>query len=222
MARIRKTKYDLLTNPINEFELIDKHIHDDFTLQQLIDYFKISRKSIKDILTKNNIKITRRNRIKELSTETKEKISKGNKGKRIGTKNKLDSVKKSLIHHMQHDISFEDLAFVTDTNKFSFLSQKISKKVKFYFDTKQKYLDYYYRFYNDPQFNKLYDKWKITKCMEDKPSLDHIVPLSKGGTWELNNLQYLTWFENRCKGQMTNLEWINFKIKNNIKCDIFV
>lgn len=47
-----------------------------------------------------------------------------------------------------------------------------------------------------------------------RPSLDHIVPKAKGGTNDLENLQFLSWFENRCKNDMTQLEWD--EIKKNI------
>lgn len=47
-----------------------------------------------------------------------------------------------------------------------------------------------------------------------KPSLDHITPKAKGGTNELDNLQFLTWFENRCKNDMSQEDWD--KMKSNI------
>lgn len=48
-----------------------------------------------------------------------------------------------------------------------------------------------------------------------KPSLDHIVPKSKGGSLNnIDNLQFLTWFENRAKNDLTQEEWNS--IKNNI------
>ena len=53
------------------------------------------------------------------------------------------------------------------------------------------------------------------------PSLDHIQPKSRNGGWELDNLQILTWFENRAKAEMTSAEWIEFRKTNNIKCDLF-
>lgn len=45
-----------------------------------------------------------------------------------------------------------------------------------------------------------------------KPSLDHITPKAKGGTSSLDNLQFLSWFENRCKNDMTQNEWDNLKL----------
>ena len=49
-----------------------------------------------------------------------------------------------------------------------------------------------------------------------KPSLDHIIPKSKGGKLnDLDNLQFITWLENRIKNDLYIDEWNN--IKNNIK-----
>lgn len=47
-----------------------------------------------------------------------------------------------------------------------------------------------------------------------QPSIDHINP--KANWWDnnLDNLQFLTWFENRCKNDMNQEEW-NL-LKNNI------
>ena len=33
------------------------------------------------------------------------------------------------------------------------------------------------------------------------------MPKAKGGTNDLENLQFLSWFENRCKNDMTQKEW---------------
>ena len=84
------------------------------------------------------------------------------------------------------------------------------------------------KFYNQKQFNFIYSQWlnnnKTSRTFYDlyKPSIDHILPKSKGGTNDLDNLQFLTVFENLCKRDMTAEEWILFKKENNIKGDIFL
>ena len=61
-------------------------------------------------------------------------------------------------------------------------------------------------------------------CIYDwyKPSLDHIVPKSRGGDNSLDNLQYLTVFENLSKRDMTMIEWEEFKQKTNTKSELFL
>ena len=56
----------------------------------------------------------------------------------------------------------------------------------------------------------------------EKPSIEHIIPKSKGGTNELANLQFLTVFENLCKRDLSMDEWVDFKKTNNITGDIFL
>jgi hypothetical protein len=62
------------------------------------------------------------------------------------------------------------------------------------------------------QFNLLYDRWNRSGCKPYmKPYIDHITPKSKGGTNALSNLQFLSWFENRCKNDMSQEEWDEMK-----------
>ena len=55
-----------------------------------------------------------------------------------------------------------------------------------------------------------------------KPSIDHIIPKVKGGTNELNNLQFLTTFENLSKRDMTMEEWDSFKKITNTHSNYFI
>lgn len=83
-------------------------------------------------------------------------------------------------------------------------------------------------FYTDKQFNAIYDFWLNTDNNDStfydwaKPSLDHIIPSSKGGKNTLNNFQFLTTFENLAKRDMTMEEWNHFKQKTNTHSDYFI
>ena len=83
-------------------------------------------------------------------------------------------------------------------------------------------------FWNDKQFNTLYSLWLKNKKLNNtfydwlKPSLDHIIPSSKGGKNELSNFQFLTTFENLAKRDMTMEEWNLFKLETNTKSDYFI
>ena len=75
------------------------------------------------------------------------------------------------------------------------------------------YKEYLDNFYHDESFNKIYNIWVKSDFEKyKKPSIDHIVPKSKGGTNDLNNLQFLSWFENRCKNDMAQGEWDILKL----------
>lgn len=115
-----------------------------------------------------------------------------------------------------------------DWDKFAFLHKSLIKLMKFDTLSEKYYKDFINKFYNQKQFNFIYSQWlnnnKTSRTFYDlyKPSIDHILPKSKGGTNDLDNLQFLTVFENLCKRDMTAEEWILFKKENNIKGDIFL
>ena len=83
-------------------------------------------------------------------------------------------------------------------------------------------------FYKDKQFNSVYKFWKLHKKEDQtfydwaKPSLDHIIPKSKGGTDEISNLQFLTVFENLAKKDMSMEEWNSFKKRTNTNSNYFI
>ena len=97
----------------------------------------------------------------------------------------------------------------------------------YYNNHKEEYKETIEYFWNDKQFNDLYEFWQ----KEDKdntfydwakPSLDHIIPSSRGGANKLENFQFLTTFENLNKRDMTMEEWEEFKKRTHTTSDYFI
>ncbi|MBQ8207078.1 MAG: HNH endonuclease [Bacilli bacterium] len=116
-----------------------------------------------------------------------------------------------------------------DFEKFLFLHKQltlISGKTAGTYNLEEYKEDILY-FYNDNQFNKIYLFWKQQERENTyydwaKPSLDHIVPKSRGGNNKKENLQFLTVFENLSKRDMTWEEWQSFKRKTHSQSDYYL
>lgn len=124
-------------------------------------------------------------------------------------------------------IEREYLESFDDFDKFLFIHKAIRSTVGIESLSKEQYKEYINYFYFDDQFNMIYNFWKKQerdKTFYDwaKPSLDHIIPLSRGGRNEKENLHFLTVFENLAKRDMTLDEWTAFKIKTNTTSDYFI
>lgn len=143
-----------------------------------------------------------------------------------------DRKKKAFQATSYIDISDEYLDFYEDFEKFLLIHKALIRTSgndgQYYKNNNDEYkiiIDY---FYNDPQFNAIYNFWLSHKLENEtfydwaKPSLDHIIPSSKGGTNTLDNFQFLTTFENLAKRDMTMTEWKNFKQKTNTTSDYFI
>ena len=114
-----------------------------------------------------------------------------------------------------------------DFDKFLFIHKAIRSTIGIELMSLEEYKDYIEHFYYDDQFNAVYDFWEKqerTNTFYDwaKPSLDHIVPWSKGGRHNKENLHFLTVFENLSKRDMTMEEWNIFKKTTNTKSDYFI
>jgi hypothetical protein len=95
--------------------------------------------------------------------------------------------------------------------------KKCYKKINEYIfpKTKEFYFKFIEYFYSDKQFNFVYDNWvKNNKIRLARPSLDHKVPLSRGGSNDFTNLHFIPFLENRAKNNYTWDEWM--KTKKNI------
>lgn len=142
------------------------------------------------------------------------------KPKNLRGKKKFDCVTErrynNMATHLRFDVSFGYLMQFKDFNKLKLLNEAITNRSGRWEVTTEWYKDYLTKFYNQKQFNSVYQKWCVSGFEAyKKPSIDHVVSKAKGGNNDLNNLQFLSWFENRCKNDMTQDEWHNLKL--NIK-----
>lgn len=138
---------------------------------------------------------------------------------------------RAFLATTRQDITSDFLENFNDFDKFLFIHKMLIRTTeKYYFDCDiEEYKKTVLFFYSDKQFNAVYDFWnnidsKLHQTFYDwaKPSLDHIVPKSKGGNNKLENLQVLTVFENLAKRDMTQEEWVVFKNTTNTKSDYFI
>ena len=138
---------------------------------------------------------------------------------------------RAFLSSARQEITEEFLLNFKDFEKFLFIHKMLTHIKDNYYGVKCNFFEYseaVRKLYNDAQFNSVYNFWlnnkNKTKTFYDlaKPSLDHIVPLSKGGTSHIDNLQVLTVFENLSKRDMTMEEWNNFKKETNTHSSYFI
>lgn len=118
----------------------------------------------------------------------------------------------NMATHLRFNIDHKWLMQFKDFKKLKLLNDAITDRDGRWNVNTEWYREYLIKFYNDNQFNTVYKKWVESNFdKHKKPSIDHIIPKSKGGNNDLDNLQFLSWFENRCKNDMTQEEWNNLK-----------
>jgi len=188
--------------------------------------FDIDHHRVKRILKRNGVEIVKENKKRELTKEHKDKISESTKGREAWNKGKTmskDALYKNMKTHLKYKVSLDWLKKYDDIEKLKFLNKTLSRKrISNHFDT-EKYKKFIQKFYYNEQFNSIYKLWlRKGKGKYSKPSLDHIIPKSKDGGHKIENLQFLTWFENRTKNNMTMKEWTIFKKETNTKSDLFI
>jgi len=118
---------------------------------------------------------------------------------------------KNMRSHLKYDVSLEWLDGFEDIEKLKFLNRSLSRKRDCDGFTTDIYKQFIEKFYVDEKFNKLYNEWIRTKDKWIKPSLDHIDAKCNGGSLLIDNLQFVSWLENRAKANIPQNEWEEMK-----------
>jgi hypothetical protein len=130
-----------------------------------------------------------------------------------GSKPPLSGAAKKLMMtaKFQRDKEEIDLTRYPDYEKISLLSKRFSI-YRWKFNAKLIRLEFFEKFYFDQQYNNVFDMWRKHKYHKLlTPSIDHIIPTSRGGLTTLDNLQWLPVWENKAKATLTQVEWEDFK-----------
>lgn len=168
-------------------EILDAYAAGD-SYRKIAKAFKVSREKIKKILVEAGIEIL--------------------KPEELPYYNMAKSLRFDISHKwlMQFE-DFEKLKTLNDCIRPRCRKRNMFKTCE--------YMAYLQRFYDCPKFNKIYLAWLASgKEKLKKPSVDHIISYSKTRDNSIENLQFLTFFENYCKSNLTQEKW-NY-IKDNL------
>lgn len=146
--------------------------------------------------------------------EHRQAISKACKGRKTWSKGKKmpkNSLYKNMASHIRFNVTSDWLSQFEDIEKLKFLNKAITVKTNRYIVDTDWYQKYIQKFYFDSQFNMIYKQWLVSADIYFRPTIDHIIPKAKGGTNDIINIQFLTWFENRCKNDINYDQWCIMK-----------
>ena len=203
---------------MDTIEVVRLYEQEGWTLRRIARQFNTNHHKVRRLLVRHGIEITQKGRKREPFTEEhKRNIGNSSRGRTCYWKGKnmpKDALYKNMRAHLKYDVDLEWLHQFDDIEKLKVLNRSFGKKRDCRGLTVGVYQSFIEKFYHDNQFNKIYAKWADSGSCDKylKPSLDHIVPKSQGGALDdLDNLQFLTWFENRCKNDMSQSEWLEMK-----------
>jgi hypothetical protein len=206
-------------------DIINLYTIDRDNIKNISRKFGVGPKVIRRLLIENNIELDGiKNRFyRVLTKEHRDKISRSLIGK-ISNRNGYKMSFHEKIKNSEAQLGFQNFSLLefNDYEKFRFIMKWVGR-----YRMSKKGEEYVYSFikkiYNDDKFNTIYNFWYNNKGKWNIPTIDHIIPLSRGGDFfDLNNIQVLTWFENRAKAEMTQKEWEDFKIDTSTKSDLFI
>ena len=201
---------------MDEKEIIELY-NTGHTLRHISDIYNSNHHMIKRILIRNGIEITKRKTLKPYTDEHRQKVGAASKGRKCwskGMKMTREHNLKNMKAHLKYDVPLEWLSKFEDIEILKYLNNSLSRKRDYEGFTTEIYICFIEKFYYDTNFNRLYSEWIKTKDKWIKPSLDHILPKSAGGSLLPENIQFISWFENHAKINIQQQEWN--KMKQNI------
>jgi phage regulator Rha-like protein len=194
--------------------IINLYVNEKYSLRQVAEVIGKDHHFVKRVLERNGVEIEL-GRKRPISDSHRKNISKACKGRDTwskGRKMPKISLYKNMQSHLRFEVSLEFLQQFDDIEKLKTLNRMATNRSGRFNITDCDYKSYILRFYYDESFNKIYKKWLASgKEKYLSPSIDHIIPISRGGSHGVENLQILTWFENRCKNDMSQGEWDSLK-----------
>ena len=196
------------------------YVEEQCSLSKIAIQFGVSESTVRRKLLKMGVKtrprITKGSTRSPFSLEHKKKIADSAKGRPSywkGKKLPKHTLYLNMLAHIQWEIDLEFLTQFEDVERLKALNKPLSRdRISAHFDT-EKYKQFILRFYFDEKVIKQIALYQESGNKYDRLSLDHIIPLSRGGTWDLENLQVISWFDNRAKCDMTQDEYEAMKKK---------
>lgn len=199
-----------------EYNILKTYRAGETSLRDVAKMCETDHHRVKRVLESNDIEVVKA-KGKPLSAEHRRKIGEASKGRKtnLGKKMPKASLYKNMASHLRFDVSCEWLSQFRDIEKLKFLNMCITDRSGRFNEATEWYVSYIEKFYSDQQFNRIYQIWiSGGKDKYLRPTIDHITPRASGGKNDINNLQFLSWFENRAKCDMTQAEWD--RVKENI------
>lgn len=198
---------------IPDGSVIDMYTDERLTLREIAKRLNSNHHMIKRILVRNGIEITRIGRKRmPFSDEHRRKIGDSRRGKpgKRGIKATPEQNLKNMRSHLQWNVALCWLR-KWDFEKLKELNKLLTRdRVSKHFTT-EKYMLFVEMLHDRSDFVSAFSAYKEHDFDSFyRPSLDHILPISKGGTHDLANLQVLTWGENRAKYNLTQEQWDTF------------
>ena len=221
---INKLQHEHEILNMNEQEIIHLYVGEGYTLRRIADVFGTNHHMVRRILERNCVEITQAGRKrKPFSEEHRRNIGMARKGSKSWNAGKTmpEALRRANMRgKLRTNI---DLNKYADYERLLFLTTYLSTRrehIGYDDSVRELFLD---KFYFDKQFNAIYDTWIASgKNRWYRPTLDHKMSQANGGAWELDNLQFLTWFENRAKADMNEDEWLKFCFDTNTRSDLFI